>query len=135
MNSLNIQSIAAALRCRAKVDLAILHHLHVARWHGASIDIYHGLLEVRWKPSVVFERLQIAMRFFNTLATLFSVASLTGYVAADLRIDADHFSFGGVNYPGLQTLNPKEQHKVIRQIVKSGARVIRLFSMTLSVYR
>lgn len=69
------------------------------------------------------------MHFFGALATLFSVASLTSYVAADLRITADHFSFGGVNYPGLQTLNPKEQHKVIEAIVKSGARVIRLFSM------
>jgi hypothetical protein len=68
------------------------------------------------------------MHFFNTIATLLSVASLTSYVAADLRITADHFSFGGVNYPGLQTLNPGERDNVIRAIVKSGARVIRLFS-------
>ncbi|KAF2272908.1 uncharacterized protein EI97DRAFT_470014 [Westerdykella ornata] len=67
------------------------------------------------------------MRFLDVFASLLGVASLTGYVAADLRITADHFSFGGVNYPGLQTLNPKERDTVIRAIVKSGARVIRLF--------
>jgi hypothetical protein len=72
------------------------------------------------------------MRFLDIAASLLSVASLAKYVAADLRITADHFSFGGVNYPGLQTLNDKERNTVIEAIVKSGARVIRLFSMHLA---
>jgi hypothetical protein len=68
------------------------------------------------------------MRFLDVLASLVGVASLTQYVAADLRIKEDYFSFGGVNYPGLQILEPEERDDVIRKIVKSGARVIRLFS-------
>jgi hypothetical protein len=73
------------------------------------------------------------MRFLDVLASLLGVASLTQYVSADLRIKADYFSFGGVNYPGLQTLEPKERDEVIRAIVKSGARVIRLFSELLTL--
>lgn len=69
------------------------------------------------------------MHFLNVFASLLGVASLTQYVAADLRINADYFSFGGVNFPGLQILEPKERNDVIRSIVRSGARVIRLFSM------
>lgn len=68
------------------------------------------------------------MRFLNTCASLIGVASLAQYVSASLRITTDYHSFGGVNYPGLQTLNDVERDKVIRGIVKSGARVIRLFS-------
>lgn len=68
------------------------------------------------------------MRFLDAFASLLSVASLAKFVAADLRITADNFSFAGVSYPGLQTLNTPEQEEVIRAIVKSGARVIRLFS-------
>lgn len=69
------------------------------------------------------------MRFLDAFASLLSAAALTQYAAADLRITADHFSFGGVNYPGLQTLNDGERNEVIEAIVKSGARVIRLFSV------
>jgi hypothetical protein len=69
------------------------------------------------------------MRFFDAFASLVGLASLTGFAAADLRITADHFSFGGVNYPGLQTLNAAERDEVIQKIVNSGARVVRLFSM------
>ena len=68
------------------------------------------------------------MRFIDAFASLLSFASLAQFVTADLRITADHFSFGGVNYPGLQTLNAGERDEIITAIVKSGARVIRLFS-------
>jgi hypothetical protein len=68
------------------------------------------------------------MRLFNFAASLLSAACLTGYVTADLRIKADHFSFGGVNFPGLQELEPSQRDEAIRAVVKSGARVIRMFS-------
>jgi hypothetical protein len=66
------------------------------------------------------------------LATLVSLASWTKPVAANLRIKADHHSFGGVNYPQLQFFTPHHRDDTIREIVKSGARVIRLFSMWLN---
>ncbi|KAF2263148.1 hypothetical protein CC78DRAFT_569183 [Lojkania enalia] len=67
------------------------------------------------------------MYFLNVLASLISVASLAEHASATLRITADHHSWGGVNYPSLQSLEPKERNEVIRAIVKSNARVIRLF--------
>lgn len=73
------------------------------------------------------------MHFLNILGSLLGAASLTKYVAADLRIRADHFSFGGVNYPGLQFLERAERDQVIKNIVKSGARVIRLFSRKIPI--
>lgn len=48
--------------------------------------------------------------------------------ASNLRITADNYSFGGVNYPQLQFFTPQHRDDTIREIVKSGARVIRLFS-------
>ena len=74
------------------------------------------------------------MFFLNFLASLISVTSLAKYVAADLRITADHHSFGGVNYPSLQYLEPNYRDTVIRAIVKTNARVIRLFSKTFKVH-
>ncbi|CAE7023168.1 hypothetical protein HRS9139_00845 [Pyrenophora teres f. teres] len=63
------------------------------------------------------------------LPVLVSLVSWTGHVGAaeSLRITADHHSFGGVNYPQLQFFTPKHRDDTIREIVKSGARVIRLF--------
>jgi hypothetical protein len=57
-----------------------------------------------------------------------SLATLTSVVLADLRITADNHSFGGVNFPQLQFLEPTYRDEVIRAIVKTNARVIRLFS-------
>jgi len=68
------------------------------------------------------------MYFLNFLTFLASVLALTEYVCATLRITADHFSFGGVNFPGLQCLEPKKREQAITALVKSNARVIRLFS-------
>lgn len=111
--------------------------------HGAVEHIYYGLLHhVLWKPNaapvaflrglrsdlIALRSASLTMRFLNACASLLSIASLTEYVSANLKITADNHSFGGVNYPGLQTLNDAERDKVIRGIVKSGARVIRLFS-------
>ncbi|KAF2708456.1 glycoside hydrolase family 5 protein [Pleomassaria siparia CBS 279.74] len=67
------------------------------------------------------------MFLLNILASLVSVASLLNYAAADLRITADRHSFGGVNYPSLQYLDPKFRNEVITAIVKTNAKVIRLF--------
>ncbi|KAH7392552.1 hypothetical protein BKA66DRAFT_510124 [Pyrenochaeta sp. MPI-SDFR-AT-0127] len=64
------------------------------------------------------------------LSSLVSLISLTQPAVADLRITADHHSFGGVNYPLLQFFTPKHRDDTIRAIVNSGARVIRLFSMS-----
>ncbi|CAO2650922.1 Nn.00g092190.m01.CDS01 [Neocucurbitaria sp. VM-36] len=61
------------------------------------------------------------------LVSLLSVVPWSQPVAADLRITADHHSFGGVNYPLLQFFTPQHRDETIREIVKSGARVIRLF--------
>jgi hypothetical protein len=74
------------------------------------------------------------MFLLKFLASLISVASLTKYVVADLKITADHHSFGGVNYPSLQYLEPNYRDSVIRAIAKTNARVIRLFSKTSRVY-
>ncbi|KAL6152958.1 hypothetical protein ACJQWK_11566 [Exserohilum turcicum] len=63
----------------------------------------------------------------TVLTTLVSLATWTKPVAASLRITADHHSFGGVNYPQLQFFTPQSRDDTIREIVKSGARVIRLF--------
>jgi len=63
------------------------------------------------------------------LTALVSLVSWTELVtASSLRITADHHSFGGVNYPQLQFFTPQHRDDTIREIVKSGARVIRLFS-------
>ena len=56
------------------------------------------------------------------------LASYTNPVLAGLRITAEHHSFGGVNYPLLQFFTPQHRDDTIREIIKSGARVIRLFS-------
>jgi hypothetical protein len=68
------------------------------------------------------------MYFTSLLASLVSVSSLVKVASADLRITADNFSFGGVNFPQLQFLQPSYRDEVIRTIVRSNARVIRLFS-------
>ncbi|KAF2005077.1 glycoside hydrolase family 5 protein [Amniculicola lignicola CBS 123094] len=67
------------------------------------------------------------MYFLNILASLVSVASLTSYVSATLRITADHHSFGGVNFPELQFLEKEERFAAIRTLVKNHVRVVRLF--------
>ncbi|KAF2732041.1 hypothetical protein EJ04DRAFT_536272 [Polyplosphaeria fusca] len=67
------------------------------------------------------------MHFLNILGSLLSVASLTQYAAASLRITADNHSFGGVNFPGLQFLKEKDRNDAIRALVKANTRVIRLF--------
>lgn len=69
------------------------------------------------------------MIFSTLLVTLVSLATLTEPVSASLRITADHHSFGGVNYPQLQFFAPEHRDNTIKEIIKSGARVIRLFSM------
>lgn len=69
------------------------------------------------------------MIFSTILVTLVSLVSWTELVAADLRITANHHSFGGVNYPQLQFFTPEHRDNTIREIISSGARVIRLFSM------
>lgn len=73
---------------------------------------------------------KITMYLPGILASLVSVATLTTLAAADLRITADHHSFGGVNFPSLQFLEPSYRDELIRAVVKSNARVIRLFSKT-----
>ncbi|KAF2689651.1 glycoside hydrolase family 5 protein [Lentithecium fluviatile CBS 122367] len=67
------------------------------------------------------------MHFTSILASLVSVGSLVRSAAADLRITANNHSFGGVNFPQLQFLQPRYRDEVIRTIVRSNARVIRLF--------
>lgn len=67
------------------------------------------------------------MHFCQLLATLLGVSSLTRRVAADLTVTKDLHSFGGVNFPGLQFLNPYERNEAIRKIVESNVRVVRLF--------
>jgi hypothetical protein len=68
------------------------------------------------------------MYLTSIIASLVSVSSLVWFATADLRITADNHSFGGVNFPQLQFLQPNYRDEVIRTIVKSNARVIRLFS-------
>lgn len=65
------------------------------------------------------------------LTTIFAIviSSLLShfpFTAANL-ITTDHHSFGGINYPLLQYFTPKHRDETIRSIVKSKARVIRLF--------
>lgn len=48
-------------------------------------------------------------------------------IATAQLIRTDNHSFGGVNYPLLQYFTPKHRDETIRAIVKSKARVIRLF--------
>ncbi|CAN9203758.1 unnamed protein product [Alternaria alternata] len=67
------------------------------------------------------------MMLHSLLAVLVSLTSWTPSVSASLRITANHHSFGGVNYPQLQFFAPQHRDDSIREIVKSGARVIRLF--------
>ena len=64
------------------------------------------------------------------LPALLSLLSFTGQASAaeSLRITADQHSFGGVNYPQLQFFTTKHREDTIKEIVRSGARVIRLFS-------
>lgn len=71
------------------------------------------------------------MSLWSLLASLVPLASLMQPVAADLRITSNHHSFGGVNYPQLQFFTAAHRDNTIREIVDSGARVIRLFSMYL----
>lgn len=68
------------------------------------------------------------MHFPGALTSLLSLATLTSVALADLRITADNHSFGGVNFPQLQFLEPAYREEVIRAIVKTNARIIRLFS-------
>lgn len=68
------------------------------------------------------------MIFSALVASLASLAVFSEPVKADLRITANHHSFGGVNYPMLQFFTPQHRDDTIREIVKSGARVMRLFS-------
>ncbi|KAF1977871.1 hypothetical protein BU23DRAFT_596181 [Bimuria novae-zelandiae CBS 107.79] len=67
------------------------------------------------------------MHFSRAIASLASVTCLVSCALADLRITADHHSFGGVNFPQLQFLEPAYREEVIKAIVKANARVIRLF--------
>lgn len=62
------------------------------------------------------------------ISSLLSGATLANVALADLRITAENHSFGGVNFPQLQFLEPAFREEVIREIVKTDARVIRLFS-------
>jgi hypothetical protein len=70
------------------------------------------------------------MLFTAFVATWLSVASWTSSVAADLKITADHHSWGGVNYPMLQFFTPKHRDDTIRALVDARVRVVRLFSMS-----
>ncbi|CBX93146.1 hypothetical protein IAQ61_008874 [Plenodomus lingam] len=67
------------------------------------------------------------MLISSILASLASICLHTRPVLAELRITADHHSFGGVNYPLLQFFTPQHRDDTIREVIKSGARVIRLF--------
>ncbi|KAF3008908.1 hypothetical protein E8E13_011229 [Curvularia kusanoi] len=68
---------------------------------------------------------------FTSLSTLLSTLSLSSLLTVPLAtaqlITSDTHSFGGVNYPLLQYLDPPYRDEAIRAIVKSKARVIRLF--------
>ncbi|KAJ4356227.1 uncharacterized protein N0V89_004257 [Didymosphaeria variabile] len=61
------------------------------------------------------------------IGSLVPIAALMNVALADLRVTADNHSFGGVNFPQLQFLEPTYREEVIRAIVKTNARVIRLF--------
>jgi hypothetical protein len=64
----------------------------------------------------------------GAFATLLALATWTPSVAADLRITADHHSWGGVNYPLLQFFDPPHRDDTIRALVDAKVRVVRLFS-------
>lgn len=81
--------------------------------------------------SVVLALQIIAMYFSKTIASIVSIATLVNTALADLKITADNHSFGGVNFPQLQFLEPTYREEVIRAIVKTNARVVRLFSKLL----
>jgi hypothetical protein len=68
------------------------------------------------------------MFFTSAFVALAALASWTPTVAADLRITADHHSWGGVNYPMLQFFAPKHRDETIRELVAAKVRVVRLFS-------
>jgi hypothetical protein len=123
MNNLHTASIMTSRRNR---DVAIGHSLHVFRWKCSRLILY--LLESLLKTFVGFDAVQVIMFLPTLLATLVSLATWAKPVTANLRITADHHSFGGVNYPQLQFFTPSHRDESIRDIVKSGARVIRLFS-------
>ncbi|RAR04389.1 glycoside hydrolase family 5 protein [Stemphylium lycopersici] len=92
---------------------------------GALSDLRHG----RFAPSNSGEDLgEEVMATLKRLEAVLSLVSWTEPVAGELRITADHHSFGGVNYPQLQFFTPKHRDNTIREIISSGARVIRLFS-------
>ncbi|KAL1792293.1 hypothetical protein ACET3X_008800 [Alternaria dauci] len=67
------------------------------------------------------------MMLHALLTILISLTSWPTPASASLRITANHHSFAGVNYPQLQFFTPSHRDASIREIVKSGARVIRLF--------
>ena len=71
------------------------------------------------------------MYLSRVILSLASAAVLANVALADLRITADNHSFGGVNFPQLQFLEPTYREEVIRAIAKTNARVIRLFSTRL----
>ncbi|KAF9698655.1 hypothetical protein EKO04_003382 [Ascochyta lentis] len=64
---------------------------------------------------------------FTAFLTLLSSVSVSIPLASAQLITADNHSFGGVNYPLLQYFTPKHRDETINAIVKSKARVIRLF--------
>ena len=66
------------------------------------------------------------MHFVTTFALLSSLSFSIPRISAQL-ITADNHSFGGVNYPLLQHFTPKHRDETIEAIVKSKARVVRLF--------
>lgn len=63
----------------------------------------------------------------TTFFALLSGLSFSIPRASAQRITADNHSFGGVNYPLLQYFTPRHRDETIKAIVKSKARVIRLF--------
>ncbi|KAF1350469.1 hypothetical protein EJ07DRAFT_184193 [Lizonia empirigonia] len=64
---------------------------------------------------------------YTTLLTLLSILPFPIPSASSQLIKADHHSFGGVNYPLLQYFTPQHRDETIQAIVKTKARVIRLF--------
>lgn len=64
---------------------------------------------------------------YTTLLTLLSNLPFLIPSASSQLIKADHHSFGGVNYPLLQYFTPQHRDATIQAIVKTKARVIRLF--------
>lgn len=66
---------------------------------------------------------------FTSVLAVFSTLSLPSFLplAIAQTITAENHSFGGVNYPLLQYYTPQYRDEAIRAIVKSKARVIRLF--------